>query len=148
MDVVYTDPIWIEKFGLPLLFILCFGAATILPFSSEVAFVATLSLGWPAWSVLIVASSGNVMGASTNYALGYFFAKRMTHHLTEDRWGSKVLRWSERYGKHLIWLNPLPLIGDPVTILSGIAHDSWQRFVLIVFGLRIARYFILFLSLQ
>lgn len=148
MEINFTDPIWIEQYGLPLLFVICFAAATVFPFSSEIAFATAIGLGWPAWSVLMVASVGNVLGASTNYFLGYFFSLKMRTKLQEDRWGNKVIQWSQKYGRHLIWLNPLPLIGDPVTILSGIARDSWQRFIPIVFGLRIARYYLLLLSIQ
>lgn len=138
-----SDPQMVTTYGLPMLFLLCFGAATILPFSSEVAFTTAIAIGWPVSAVLITASVGNVLGASTNYLLGYFFSTKMHDKLMNERFGRKVLRWSEKYGNRLIWLNALPLIGDPVTILAGIAKQSWQRFVLIVFGSRIARYILL-----
>lgn len=139
----FSDPVLINRYGLPLLFILCFSAATILPFSSEIAFSTAISLGWPILDVLVIASLGNVLGASTNYLLGYFFSTKMQDKLLNEHFGKKVLLWSEKYGNRLIWLNALPLIGDPVTILAGIAKQSWQRFGLIVFGSRIARYILL-----
>lgn len=142
------DPAIVANYGLPMLFILCFAAATILPFSSEIAFSTAIALGWPISAVLITASLGNVLGASTNYLLGYYFSTKMHNKLTNEHFGRKVLQWSERYGNRLIWLNALPLIGDPVTILAGIAKQSWQSFGLIVFGSRIARYVLLLYIIQ
>jgi membrane protein YqaA with SNARE-associated domain len=145
---ILTDPQVISTYGLPMLFIICFAAATILPFSSEIAFSTAIALDWPISAVLITASLGNILGATTNYLLGYFFSTKMHGKLTNEHYGKKVLKWSEKYGNRLIWLNALPLIGDPITILAGIAKQSWQRFGLIVFGSRIARYILLLYIIQ
>lgn len=141
MDVL--DPDWVVYYGLPALFLICFAAATVLPFSSEVAFAAALSTGYSPYNVLIIASLGNVLGASTNYLLGYLASEAMHQKLENDRWGKKVVRWFDRFGVHLIWLNPLPLVGDPVCILAGIQRMNLQLFILAVFGLRVARYFLI-----
>ena len=148
MVELINDPEIISSYGLPMLFLLCFAAATVIPFSSEIAFSTAIALGWPVTAVLITASLGNVLGASTNYLLGYYFGTKMHGKLMNEHFGRKVLVWSEKYGNRLIWLNALPLIGDPVTILAGIAKQSWQRFVPIVFGSRIARYIILIYIIQ
>jgi membrane protein YqaA with SNARE-associated domain len=64
------------------LFAAAFGAATLLPFQSEVVFVAlqlagTASLG----TLLIVASAGNTLGSVVNYVMG-----RGIEHFRHRRW--------------------------------------------------------------
>ncbi|HAW21000.1 MAG TPA: hypothetical protein DCX14_12530, partial [Flavobacteriales bacterium] len=60
---------WIE-IGLVGLFIAAFLSATIIPFSSELLFLAFLSSGFPLLSCVIVASAGNTLGGMSSYGLG------------------------------------------------------------------------------
>ena len=56
--------------GLPALFLACFLAATILPFSSE-ALLLAMALGpWGTLPLLLTASIGNTLGGMTNYGIG------------------------------------------------------------------------------
>lgn len=138
-----TDPEILQQFGYLALFMSCFAAATILPFSSEVIVISALALGWSPILVLITAGLGNCAGASTNYLLGYYSAEKMFKKIKSDHWGRKLIRWNERWGRATLWLNPLPVLGDLVCILAGIGRVSWQYFMLLTFGLRIARYAII-----
>ena len=64
------------------LFLAAFGAATILPFQSEVVFVG-LQLGnaAPVGLIVLVASVGNILGAVVNYVLGIWL-----EHYRHRRW--------------------------------------------------------------
>jgi membrane protein YqaA with SNARE-associated domain len=52
------------------LFLTAFAAATILPLQSEAALVGLLLTGHPAWLLIIVASTGNVLGSIINWLMG------------------------------------------------------------------------------
>lgn len=56
---------------LALLFAAAFGAATILPFQSEIVFAALQAAGTaPIWLIVVVASVSNTLGSAVNYVLG------------------------------------------------------------------------------
>src|SRR3546814_16886664 len=55
------------------LFLAAFSAATLLPTQSEAVLVALLlTNAYPAWTLLAVASVGNVFGSLVNWALGRY----------------------------------------------------------------------------
>ena len=58
------------------LFFSAFLAATILPFSSEVAFVVALQNGMDSFNALFFASSGNVLAVVVNYMLGLWLYEK------------------------------------------------------------------------
>lgn len=61
---------FLQAYGYFGLFIASFLAATILPFSSDVVFIALLGAGLNWIPCLILASLGNWLGGMTNYYLG------------------------------------------------------------------------------
>ena len=64
------------------LFLAAFGAATLLPLQSEAVLVALLlSAKYPVWALLLVATTGNVLGSVVNWLLGRYI----------ERWRHK--RW-------------------------------------------------------
>ena len=54
------------------LFVTAFLAATILPFSSEAAFIVALKNDMSTLNAMFFASSGNILAIVFNYYLGYF----------------------------------------------------------------------------
>ena len=58
-------------YGYVGLFVIGFGAATILPMSSEAVFAAMIGSGFNPWICVVTASVGNWLGGMTNYYLGY-----------------------------------------------------------------------------
>lgn len=64
------------EYGYVGLFVAAFLAATILPLSSEVALSALLVSGLSPMMLIITATIGNVLGALTNYALGYWASQK------------------------------------------------------------------------
>ncbi len=115
-------------------------AATILPFSSELAFVAAIKNDMPIITALFLASSGNVLAIIVNYWLGYFLYEKMHLKLEASRVGKKSLYYGHKYGYGALMLSWLPVIGDPLTIVAGLVRLHFTYFLIIAASLRIIRY--------
>ena len=125
------------------LFFAAFGAATLLPLQSEAVLVGLLLSGkyW-LWSLLAVATLGNVLGSLVNWWLG-----RSIERFRDRRWFPVSPRHLEkarihyrRYGHWSLLLSWLPIIGDPLTLVAGVMREPLWRFILIVSLAKAARY--------
>tara|TARA_B100000900_G_scaffold335093_1_gene296531 strand:- start:341 stop:772 length:432 start_codon:yes stop_codon:yes gene_type:complete len=127
--------------------IAAFLAATLIPVSSEIIFTGYLALGYSKIYCLIIASLGNCLGTSVNYAIGMaglIAARKYLRFAPSTE--SKLQTLNQRYGTWALLFAWVPVVGDPLTVLAGVARTRWWTFVLIVFGGRIVRYlFILYL---
>lgn len=130
----------IESFGGPGLLIVSFLAATLLPFSSEVALFTAVALGLPAGEALAWASVGNVAACVFNYGLGYFFRDKADARIQQSRWGRRAIGLWQQYGVWALLLNWAPLIGDPITIAAGLGRFNFWVFLSLVTLLRVGRY--------
>jgi len=137
-----------DDFGPFGLFLSSFLAATILPFSSEVALIGAVELGMHANDALIYASFGNCLAVLVNYLLGFFLYQMMHEKIQNSKAGKKAYTLSHKYGYLALILSPLPVIGDPVTIVAGLIRLKFFWFVLITFSLRIFRYWFILTMLQ
>ncbi len=133
---------YFSEWGYVGLFIAAFLAATILPLSSEIVLSTLLLSGLSPTTLVIVATTGNVLGSVANYALGY--------------WGSvlvirKWLRISEhtlsraeqrfrRYGTLSLLLAWVPVIGDPLTVMAGVLRVRLIWFLVLVTTGKFLRY--------
>ena len=122
------------------LFFSSFLAATILPFSSEVALVGAVEYGMVPLDALTYASLGNCLAVLFNYLLGFFLYRLMHDRIRASKAGSKAYVLSHKYGYFALILSPLPIIGDPITIASGLIRLNIFVFMLITFSLRTLRY--------
>ncbi|OHE04446.1 MAG: hypothetical protein A2513_00820 [Sulfurimonas sp. RIFOXYD12_FULL_33_39] len=129
------------------LFLSSFLAATVLPFSSEVAFLAVLANGMPNSNALIFASLGNVLAVILNYFLGYLLYEKTKTKLLSSKIGTKAYDYGHLYGYYALVLSWLPIIGDPLTLVAGIVRLEFVWFVIIAGSLRVARYYILTLMI-
>ncbi|YCH22303.1 DedA family protein [Pseudomonas sp. D1-3] len=128
------------------LFAAAFGAATLLPLQSEALLVALLLGGaQPVWTLVLVASLGNVLGSLVNWWLGRYLER-----FRDRRWfpvSARRLRqaqhWYGRYGRWSLLLSWLPVIGDPLTLVAGIMREPLWRFTLIVSLAKTLRYAVL-----
>ncbi|RLU11108.1 hypothetical protein CS078_06640 [Pseudomonas prosekii] len=128
------------------LFLAAFGAATLLPLQSEALLVGLLlSNNYWLWSLLAVATLGNVLGSLVNWWLG-----RGIERFRERRWfpvSPKHLETArkhyQRYGHWSLLLSWLPIIGDPLTLVAGVMREPLGRFLLIVTLAKGARYAVL-----
>lgn len=115
-------------------------AATILPFSSEVAFIAAIKNDMPIANALFFASSGNVLAIIVNYYLGFFLYEKMHLKLEKSKVGKKSLDYGHRYGYSALVISWLPIIGDPITIVAGLVRLNFLYFLIIAGSLRVFRY--------
>ena len=134
---------WVELAGGPGLCAAAFLGATLVPVSSEVAFVAALRLGLAPAEAIAWATLGNSLGCALNYALGRWGRERVGDRLARSRTGRAALRWTERWGAPALLLSWLPVVGDPLTLAAGVGRVRAWVFFAIVVPLRLARYFAL-----
>lgn len=125
------------------LFVSAFLAATILPFSSEVAFVVALKNQMDSSTALFLASTGNILAIILNYFLGFWLYKKTKTKLKSSKIGRKSLVYGHKYGVIALFLSWLPIIGDPITLVAGLLRINFFTFILIAGSARFLRYYIL-----
>ncbi|KLN60974.1 membrane protein [Kiloniella spongiae] len=129
-------------FTLLSLFLGAFLAATILPFSSEIMLAAALNSGeYPKWLLVLIATTGNTLGAIVNWWLGSYLLRWSDH-----RWFpfsvkqlDQASEWFRKYGTLSLLLTWIPVIGDPLTFAAGVLKVRFILFLPLVFlgkGLR------------
>ncbi|GAB6010597.1 YqaA family protein [Viscerimonas tarda] len=139
------------EYGYIGLFLASFLAATILPFGSEVVFVALIAAGMDAWTCTLVASTGNWMGGMTNYYLG---------HLGKIEWIEKYLKikkekiekiqhWLKGKGAAMAFFSFMPVVGDVIAVALGYMRANvyvvnismflgkFARYVVIMYGMNL-----------
>ncbi|MHA6346220.1 YqaA family protein [Roseivivax sp. CAU 1761] len=136
---------WSDLVALGGLFLAAFGAATVLPFQSELVFVAVQAQNALHPVLLVaVASLGNVLGAVVNYVLG-----RGLERFRHRRWFPASARQLDRaqhwYGRWGVWtllLSWAPL-GDAFTVIAGVMRTPLWLFVALVTLAKTGRYALL-----
>ncbi|MGB3962743.1 MAG: DedA family protein [Sulfurimonas sp.] len=123
------------------LFLWAFLAATIFPFSSEVAFVAALANDMPFINAMFFASSGNVLAIILNYWFGYWLYEKTRTKLAASKAGRKSLDYGHKYGYFILLFSWLPILGDPLTLVAGVLRLRFVWFVIIAGSLRVVRYY-------
>ena len=131
---------WVEVYGVAGLCAAAFVGATLVPISSEAAFVGAVAAGLDPGTALVWATLGNTAGCLVNYALGKAARPWVVEKLAASRAGRAAARWTERWGLAALALSWLPVIGDPLTLAAGVADVRLRWFVPFVAGLRLARY--------
>jgi membrane protein YqaA with SNARE-associated domain len=128
--------------GYLILFASAFGAATILPFYSEVVLVAQLTSGLPVVPLWAVATAGNTLGAVVNWALARY-ARDWMHRRglwRESRNTERAAAWFRRYGAWSLLMTWLPVGGDALTVIAGLARVRLLKFLVLVAIGKGARY--------
>ncbi len=127
------------------LFLAAFGAATLLPFQSEVVFAALqLREAAPLWLLVAVASVGNTLGSVVNWVMGLFVERFL-----ETRWFpvtraqlERAQGWFNRWGVWTLLLSWAPY-GDAFTVVAGIMRTPLWLFLVLVGTVKTARYIVL-----
>jgi membrane protein YqaA with SNARE-associated domain len=128
------------------LFVSAFLAATLVPGVSEVALAGVVaSDAAPVGLAILVATVGNTLGSCVNWGLGRYFA-----HLRHHRWFpvpaerfDRYGEWFRRWGVWSLLLSWMPVVGDPLTVIAGIARTPLALFIAIVVLAKGARYLVL-----
>ena len=139
---------WVQAYGAAGLFGAAFVGATLVPISSEAAFVAALLAGLSPATALAWATAGNTLGCVVNYGIGWWGRDLGADRLRRSRGGRAALAWLERFGLPALLLSWLPVVGDPLTLAAGVARVRFGLFLPVVGGLRLARYAALWLAVQ
>ncbi|MBD9373686.1 DedA family protein [Rhizobium sp. ARZ01] len=128
------------------LFFAAVGAATVLPLQSEPLLVGLLVSGeFSTFTLVLVASLGNILGAVCNWFLGRFidrFRGRAWFPVSQpslERAGG----WYRRYGRWSLLLSWMPLFGDALTVLAGALREPLWSFLLLVSVAKTGRYVVL-----
>lgn len=124
----------INQYGLLSLFLLSFCASTLLPLGSEWLLVVLLLQGNNPVTTVIVATLGNSLGSGTNYLIGYYggewLAEKILRINKQKQQQAKL--WFNRYGSWSLLLAWLPIIGDPLCLVSGMLKTPLLHFSLLV----------------
>ena len=127
------------------LFAAAFGAATLLPFQSEIVFAAMQAAGTaPVWALLLVASVGNTLGSVVNYVMGRGierFRHRRWFPVTETQL-ERAQAWYARWGVWSLLLSWAPF-GDAITVVAGVLRTRWWVFLSLVALAKTGRYAVL-----
>ncbi|MER2491181.1 YqaA family protein [Catenovulum sediminis] len=116
------------------LFVSSFLAATILPFYSEVILYALIQQGHPGWLLVILAASGNTLGAVVNFYLGWYLLKFKDKKwfYFSDKQIDKMQHWFNKYGVWSLLFAWLPVGGDALTLIAGTMKVRLPVFLLLV----------------
>lgn len=131
--------------ALATLFAAAFGAATVLPFQSEVVFVGlAVEEVAPLWLLVTVASVGNTLGSVVNYWMGLF-----VEHWRGSRWFpvserqlDRAQAWYLRWGVWTLLLSWAPF-GDGFTVVAGIMRTPFWLFLSLVALAKTGRFVLL-----
>ena len=127
------------------LFVAAFLAATILPLSSEVVLSALLISGLSPIALVAIATTGNVLGSLTNYALGYWASLEVIKRwlkISEEEFVRAGQRFA-RYGLFSLCFAWVPIIGDPFTVIAGILRIRLLWFIVLVTAGKLMRYIVI-----
>ena len=131
------------------LFVVSFMVATIIPFGSEIYFATLLTIGnYNTLLLLIVASTGNILGSVFNWICGYYAA-----YFIQKKWFpinqnqiNKATNFFLKYGKWSLLFAWVPFIGDPLTFVAGTLRYSFLPFLILVSIGKTARYLVIYFS--
>jgi len=120
-------------------------SATLFPGGSEALLLYRLHEGGDALSLVLTATSGNVLGSLITYAMG-----RLGNEALHRRWlripeeaVARAEAWFTRFGRPALLLAWLPVVGDPLCLVAGLLRCHLGIFLLLVTFGKLARYAIL-----
>ncbi len=130
------------QFGYAGLFAVSFASATLLPLASEPVLVALQVLGYSWWALLLVATAGSTLGSVGNYAVGRWASPWVQRRASavDPAKLARAQRLFDRWGVPALCLAWLPVVGDALTVIAGVAHVGLGRFTLWVAAGKGVRY--------
>lgn len=126
-----------------LILFAAFGAATLLPLSSEIVLMAEINAGVASTAGLVAAATvGNVAGSSCNWWLGRF-ARHFEGHRLFPFSAASIASASDRFRRYGVWtllFSWVPIIGDPLTFVAGVLRVPLAVFLPLVMIGKAGRY--------
>lgn len=134
-----SGPLW--------LFLSAFVSSTLLPGGSEALFVALLWDGHHAPALLFgLASLGNTLGGMTSWGIGRIIAWRLPARELVKPAHRRALEWLRRWGRPVLLLSWLPVVGDPLCVVAGWLRMHWLPALLLIGAGKAARYLVVMLA--
>lgn len=107
-------------------------AATLFPLGSEVLLISLLTQGNNAVLLWLVATTGNTLGSIINYGLGFWASDYISKKYQNATSWKHAQTAYNRYGSWSLLFAWLPIIGDPITLVAGLAKTRFSLFLLLV----------------
>lgn len=132
----------LAAYGLPALFVLSFLASTMIPLGSEWLLVALLIQRHDPLMTVLVATTGNYLGACTSYFIGIFGGDLLVRKLLRisDSERNRAERFFAKYGSWSLFFSWLPVVGDPLSLAGGVLKIPFTRFSILVASGKALRY--------
>ena len=133
------------ELGYPALFFLSFLAATVLPLGSEWLLVAMVAGTFEPAMTVLVATVGNTLGACTTYAIGIWGGAYLVSKVLkiDAKTQKKAEQFYHRWGQWSLLLSWVPVLGDPLCLVGGIARMRFSLFLVLVLAGKFVRYAVL-----
>jgi membrane protein YqaA with SNARE-associated domain len=126
------------------IFFISLVSATLLPMGSEALLLYYIYEKNSLTYLLIFATLGNSLGSIINYYLGskgFEYLERKKHlnrkMFIRSKW------YIKKYGYFALLFSWVPIIGDPITFVAGVARLNIYKFILIVSIAKFSRYAII-----
>ena len=97
--------------------------------------------------LLAIATFGNVLGSCVNWWLGIkieTYRDRNWFPISKQKL-DQAQKLYAKYGSPILLLSWLPIIGDPITLVSGVLKEKFIKFLSIVICAKLLRYIFIYL---
>jgi membrane protein YqaA with SNARE-associated domain len=142
----------VDSYGYIGLFVVCFLAATILPFSSDFLFAALLFIPkFDPWTCILVATLGNWAGGMTNYFLGKLGKLEWIEKYLKIKEEKilKMQRWIQgKGGAMLAFFSFAPFVGDVMAVALGYMRANVYVVTFSMLLGKFARYVVVMYAVQ
>ena len=130
------------------LLLISFLAATVLPLSSELVLINLLNMNeHNSFTLVAIASLGNILGSVFNWLLGFYLLK-----FVNKKWfpfkENQINTASRRFRKFGVWsllFAWVPVIGDPLTFIAGTLKVNFLLFLILVSTGKVSRYLFVYI---
>jgi membrane protein YqaA with SNARE-associated domain len=129
-------------YGYPGLFLASFLASTVLPLGSEGVVILLITRNFNIFSVVLVATVGNYLGACTSYYLGLAGRTKLIGkylHINASQMEHAQV-WFEKYGSWSLLFTWVPVLGDALPVAAGMMKLKFGLFSILVFAGKLIRY--------
>jgi membrane protein YqaA with SNARE-associated domain len=126
-----------ESLDLWGLFVSAFISSTLLPGGSEVVLAVLAHQGARDLPLLLaVATTGNILGGMSSWAIGRLLPARRLDRPAYRRAVERIRRW----GSPALLLSWLPIVGDPLCVAGGWLRIHWLMALVMIAAGKAARY--------
>jgi membrane protein YqaA with SNARE-associated domain len=132
----------LTNYGYISLFITSFLASTVLPLGSEGLVVLMVVQNFNIYTVVLIASIANFLGACTTYYIGLTGRTQVIGrymHISEEQLQRAENKF-KKYGAFSLLFTWLPGIGDAIAAYGGLLRYNFINFAILVFIGKFCRY--------